>query len=100
MSVRKSQAFKTVFLGDSNVGKTCLAKLYVEGEVVQATTHTIGFDHHVKELEIEENLPIKVAMGCGWVEGVDLCDKVGSLGGGSLSDGCRDGSFSWLRWHS
>lgn len=65
MSVKKSQAFKTVFLGDSNVGKTCLAKLYVEGKVVEQSTNTIGFDHHVKEIEPEDGMPVKVRDGGG-----------------------------------
>jgi GTPase SAR1 family protein len=60
VSVTKSESFKTVFLGDSNVGKTCLAKLYVEGKVVEHSTNTIGFDHHVKEIEPEEGRPLKV----------------------------------------
>ena len=58
--VNRSQTFKTVFLGDSNVGKTCLARLFVEHKVLDITTNTIGFDHHVKEVQIEENVPIKV----------------------------------------
>lgn len=49
-----------MFLGDSNVGKTCLAKLYVEGKVVEQTTNTIGFDHHVKEVELKEGMAVKV----------------------------------------
>ena len=60
MAVSKSQAYKTVFLGDSNVGKTCLAKLYVDKVVAEQTTNTIGFDHHTKELEIEEDVVAKV----------------------------------------
>ena len=58
--VSKSQSFKTVFLGDSNVGKTCLAKLFVEGVVVDQSTNTIGFDHHVKELQVSEQTTVKV----------------------------------------
>lgn len=60
VTVNKSESYKTVFLGDSNVGKTCLAKLYVEGQVVQQSTNTIGFDHHVKEVELEEGMAAKV----------------------------------------
>ena len=63
MKVNKSQAFKTVFLGDSNVGKTCLAKLYVDRAVHEQSTNTIGFDHHVKEVETEEGESIKVGIG-------------------------------------
>ena len=60
--VNRSQAFKTVFLGDSNVGKTCLAKLIVDRQVVEQTTNTIGFDHHTKEMELEEGIPVNVSL--------------------------------------
>lgn len=60
VNVNKSQSFKTVFLGDSHVGKTCLARLFVEGVVVDHSTNTIGFDHHVKELQIREDAAVKV----------------------------------------
>ena len=56
----RSQSFKTVFLGDSHVGKTCLARLFVEGKVVEQTTNTIGFDHHVREMHIRDSVPVKV----------------------------------------
>ncbi len=56
----KAQSFKTVFLGDSNVGKTCLAKLFVERRVLDHSTNTIGFDHHVKEIEIDGGVKVKV----------------------------------------
>lgn len=59
-NINPSQSFKTVFLGDSNVGKTCLAKLFVKGEVEVATTNTIGFDHHVKEVLIDNERTVKV----------------------------------------
>ena len=60
VNVNKSQSFKTVFLGDSHVGKTCLARLFVEGKVLDQSTNTIGFDHHVKEIQVLEELQVKV----------------------------------------
>ena len=60
--INRSQSFKTVFLGDSNVGKTCLAKLFVNHAVSAQTTNTIGFDHHVKEMKLDERTHIKVSM--------------------------------------
>lgn len=43
-----------MFLGDSSVGKTCLARLLIEGKVVQEQSNsTIGFDLHCKELMID-----------------------------------------------
>ena len=58
--INRSQAFKTVFLGNSNVGKTCLAKLIVDRKIADQTTNTIGFDHHTKSLELEEGIPVNV----------------------------------------
>ena len=43
-----------MFLGDSSVGKTCLARLLIEGKVVQEQSNcTIGFDLHCKELLVD-----------------------------------------------
>lgn len=55
-----SQAFKTLFLGDSSVGKTCLAKLFVEQQVVKSSTNTIGFDHLLKEVELKDGVSVQV----------------------------------------
>lgn len=46
--------FKIVFLGDSNVGKTCLARLLVNRRTVDQPTATIGFDYHTVKIELEE----------------------------------------------
>ena len=42
-----------MFLGDSSVGKTCLARLLSEGKVQEQSNNTIGFDLHCKELMID-----------------------------------------------
>ena len=55
-----SQSFKTLFLGDSSVGKTCLAKLYVERQVLKSSTNTIGFDHLLKEVELKDGISVGV----------------------------------------
>ena len=60
--INRSQAFKTVFLGNSNVGKTCLAKLIVDRQIVEQTSNTIGFDHHTKEMQLEEGIPVNVGL--------------------------------------
>lgn len=44
------------------MGKTCLAKLIVDRQVVEQTTNTIGFDHHTKEMELEEGIPVNVSL--------------------------------------
>ena len=64
--VNRSQAFKTVFLGNSNVGKTCLARLIVDRQIAEQTTNTIGFDHHTKEMELEEGIPVNVRRESGF----------------------------------
>ena len=80
VNVNKQQSFKTVFLGDSHVGKTCLARLFVEGVVVEQCTNTIGFDHHVREIHIQENLSVKVGlfllMVCWVVSSVFVGDTI------------------------
>lgn len=55
-----AQSFKTVFLGDPNVGKTCLAKMLVDREVLEQSSNTIGFDYHVKEVELELGMRVKI----------------------------------------
>ena len=49
-----------MFLGDPNVGKTCLARMFVDRHVLEESTNTIGFDHHMKEVEVEEGMCVKV----------------------------------------
>ena len=60
IKVDKTQAFKTVFLGDSNVGKTCLARMIVDRAVLEKSSNTVGFDHHMKQVEVEEGIHVKV----------------------------------------
>ena len=50
----RSEMFKIVFLGDSNVGKTCLAKLFVERRTLEQSTATIGFDYHTMDIRLED----------------------------------------------
>lgn len=61
IKVDKTQTFKTVFLGDPNVGKTCLAHMFVDREVLEQSTNTIGFDHHLKQVELEDDVQVKVS---------------------------------------
>ena len=53
--------FKVVFLGDSNVGKTCLAKMLVHKRVLEQSTATIGFDYHTLEMELEDGVLVMVS---------------------------------------
>ena len=57
-------SFKAVFLGDSNVGKTCLARLFVECQVEEHSVSTIGFDYLVKELKLKNGILVKVCVVC------------------------------------
>ena len=50
----RSEMFKIVFLGDSNVGKTCLAKLFAERKTLEQSTATIGFDYHTMDISLED----------------------------------------------
>ena len=61
--VPQSHTLKTVFLGDSGVGKTCLAKLYLEREVKELVTFTIGFDYDSREVELDDGVTVKVREG-------------------------------------
>ena len=54
--------FKVVFLGDSNVGKTCLAKMLVHKRVLEQSTATIGFDYHTLEMELEDGVLVMVSL--------------------------------------
>ncbi len=45
------------------MGKTCLATLFVDHRVIERSTNTIGFDHHVKDVVVEEGVPVKVRGG-------------------------------------
>ena len=44
------------------MGKTCLARMFVERQVLEQSCNTIGFDHHVREIEVEEGIHVKVSM--------------------------------------
>ena len=66
MYVDLGHTFKTVFLGDSSVGKTCLAKLFVDNYVLESPVSTIGFDPHEKEVLTEEDVAVKVYIKSGW----------------------------------
>ena len=56
------QVFKTLVLGDSSVGKTCLAKLFEEEEVVKNAEYTIGLDYFVKDVKLEDGTLVKVSL--------------------------------------
>ena len=56
----RAEMFKVVFLGDSSVGKTCLAKLFVDRRTLEQSTATIGFDYHTMEVRLEEGIRAKV----------------------------------------
>ena len=49
-----------VFLGDSSVGKTCIARLLIGQRVHQVSETTIGFDLHCKEFVVD-GVPLVVS---------------------------------------
>lgn len=46
--------FKLMMLGDAGVGKTSIARRFVDNEFLNTYIHTIGIDYHEKMVEIEE----------------------------------------------
>ena len=54
--------FKIVFLGDSNVGKTCLAKLFADRRTLEQSTATIGFDYHTMDIRLEDGTNATVSL--------------------------------------
>ena len=52
-SSSRSEMFKVVFLGDSNVGKTCLARMLADRRTLEQSTATIGFDYHTIEIKVD-----------------------------------------------
>ena len=68
-----------MFLGDPNVGKTCLARMFVDRHVLEESTNTIGFDHHMKEVEVGEGMCVKVrqCVSVGVGVGVKVRQSVG-----------------------
>lgn len=48
------KTFKIIIIGDSNVGKTCLAYRFCTGKFPLRTETTIGVDFWEKRLEIDD----------------------------------------------
>ena len=57
------ESFKTVLLGESYVGKTCIARLLIERRVAEENSYreTIGFDHFGYQLETD-GIPVVVCV--------------------------------------
>lgn len=55
------EPFKVLFLGDTNVGKTCLAQLYLKEQVMDKSVVTIGFDYDDKDVQLESGISVKVS---------------------------------------
>lgn len=52
--------YKIIIVGDSNVGKTCLAWRFCSGQFLNKTAATIGVDFQEKSIELEGEI-IKVS---------------------------------------
>lgn len=52
---------RVLFLGDTNVGKTCLAQLYLKEQVLDDSVVTIGFDYDDKDVDLESGISVKVS---------------------------------------
>ena len=57
----RSEPFKVLFLGDANVGKTCLAQLYLKEQVLEDSIVTIGFDHGEKNVKLDSGKSVQVS---------------------------------------
>ena len=44
------------------MGKTCLAKLFMEEKVVRNVEHTIGLDYFVKDVKLKNGTLMKVSL--------------------------------------
>ncbi|ESO09522.1 hypothetical protein HELRODRAFT_143589, partial [Helobdella robusta] len=55
-SLCKTRTFKIIILGDSGVGKTCLATRLCQGQFPERTDATIGVDFRYKNLLIKDEL--------------------------------------------
>ena len=55
------EPFKVLFLGETNVGKTCLAQLYLKEQVMDKSVVTIGFDYDDKDVQLESGISVKVS---------------------------------------
>lgn len=51
-----TRTFKIIIIGDSNVGKTCLAYRFCTGKFPLRTETTIGVDFWEKRLEIDKEI--------------------------------------------
>ena len=63
------EPFKVLILGDYNVGKTCLARLYLKEQVVKDSAVTIGFDYHDKNVQLEDGISVNVSLSLAYHSG-------------------------------
>ena len=61
MSSESSQTFKILTIGESNVGKTCILRRFVENKFSKIHLSTIGIDYRTKSLHVYgKNIKLKI----------------------------------------
>jgi len=54
--------FRVIIIGDSTVGKSSLLRQFTEGQFIESSDPTVGVDFHVRVLQLNENIRVKLQL--------------------------------------
>jgi len=54
--------FRVILIGDSTVGKSSLLRQFTEGQFIQTSDPTVGVDFHVRIIELNDKVRIKLQL--------------------------------------
>jgi len=54
--------FRVILIGDSTVGKSSLLRQFTEGQFVQSSDPTVGVDFHVRVVELNDKVRVKLQL--------------------------------------
>jgi len=54
--------FRVILIGDSTVGKSSLLRQFTEGHFIQTADPTVGVDFHVRIIELDEGVRVKLQL--------------------------------------
>jgi len=54
--------FRVILIGDSTVGKSSLLRQFTEGQFIQTNDPTVGVDFHVRIIQLDENVRVKLQL--------------------------------------
>ncbi|XP_066936576.1 ras-related protein Rab-39B-like [Clytia hemisphaerica] len=54
--------FRLILIGDSTVGKSSLLRQFTEGQFIQASDPTVGVDFHVRIIELNDKVRVKLQL--------------------------------------